>query len=80
MDASDGETVEQQVELLKKDLKFAIEYCYFSTPLNQTNQHRNAEVETLLNMRKSSIVWNIADKEILNAADLEDWIQTSKNI
>ena len=56
MDACDGETVEQQVELLKKDLKFAIEYCYFSTPLNQTNQHRNAEVETLLNMRKSSIV------------------------
>ena len=52
MDACDGETVEQQVELLKKDLKFAIEYCYFSTPLNQTNQHRKVEVETLLKYEK----------------------------
>ena len=37
MDAYDGAATEQQVELLKKDLSFAIEYSNFSTPLNQTN-------------------------------------------
>ena len=36
MDAYDGAATEQQVELLKKDFKFAIE-C--STPWNQINQH-----------------------------------------
>ena len=44
MDAYDGATTEQQVELLKKNLKFAIEYFYFSTPLNQTKRHRKMEV------------------------------------
>ena len=28
---------------IKKDLEFAIEYSYFSTPLNQTNPNRKTE-------------------------------------
>ena len=44
MDAYDGAATEQQVELLKKDLDFAIEYSYFSTPLNQTNRHQKTKV------------------------------------
>ena len=43
MDLYDGATTKEQVELLKKDLKLAIEYCYFSTQLNQTNRHQKAE-------------------------------------
>ena len=31
-------------------------------------------------MTKSSMVWNIADKEILNTVDLEDRIQTTKKV
>ena len=44
IDLYDGATTKEQVELLKKDLKFVIEYSYFSTPLSQTNRHQKAEV------------------------------------
>ena len=45
MDAYDGAATEQQVELLKKYLEFAIEHSYFSMPMNQSNRHRTTEVE-----------------------------------
>ena len=47
----DGVTIEQQIELLKIDLKFFIKYSYLSTLLNQTNRHRRNfqwKLETLL--------------------------------
>ena len=47
----DGVTTEQQIELLKIDLKFFIKYSYLSTLLNQTNRHRRNfqwKLETLL--------------------------------
>ena len=47
----DGATIEQQIELLKIDLKFFIKYSYLSTLLNQTNRHRRNfqwKLETLL--------------------------------
>ena len=47
----DGVTIEQQIELLKIDLKFFIKYSYLSMLLNQTNRHRRNfqwKLETLL--------------------------------
>ena len=51
IDSYDGVTIEQQIELLKIDLKFFIKYSYLSTLLNQTNRHRRNfqwKLETLL--------------------------------
>ena len=51
IDSYDGATIEQQIELLKIDLKFFIKYSYLSTLLNQTNRHRRNfqwKLETLL--------------------------------
>ena len=51
IDAYDGATIEQQIELLKIDLRFFIKYFYLSTLLNETNRHRRNfqwKLETLL--------------------------------
>ena len=63
----------------KKDLKFAIEHSCISTPLNQTNRYpKNRSWKPYWNIRKSSIVWNVADKEILDTADSESGIKWQK--
>ena len=53
MDAHDVAATEQKVELLKEDLKFAIEYSYFSMPLDQTNRYRKTEVGNPLEILKN---------------------------
>ena len=54
MDTHDSAATEQQL-----DLEFAIEYPYFSMPLNQTNRHQKMEVGNPLEILENNQSYEI---------------------
>ena len=76
MDAYDGGANKQQIEILKMTWNL-------NTPASPRQKKwkwklRNGSWKSSWNIRISSIVWNMTDREIINTADLEDRIQMTK--
>ena len=76
MDAYDGGANKQQIEILKMTWNL-------NTPASPRQKKwkwklGNGSWKSSWNIRISSIVWNMTDREIINTADLEDRIQMTK--